>query len=146
MNALQWMILPYRRYFQFGGRSRRTEYWLFVLFQVFVSSVISILFGVQTTSEQSQQYGAYVGFSSQLSGTGGMVQNLFGLVSFIPGLTVAVRRLHDQDRSGWLLLLVFIPLLGWFALFVLMCLDGTRGPNRHGPDPKRPEADADVFS
>lgn len=146
MNALQWMILPYRRYFQFGGRSRRREYWLFVLFQVLVSVVISAVFGVQTTTEQSQQYGAYVGFSSQLSGTGGIVQNLFGLASFIPGLAVAVRRLHDQDRSGWLLLLVFIPLFGWFALFVLMCLDGTRGPNRHGPDPKRPETDAEIFS
>lgn len=146
MNVLQWMILPYRRYFQFVGRSRRKEYWFFVLFQVLVSIVISALFGVQTTTEQSEQFGAYVGVSSQLTGTGGLVQNLFGLVSFIPGLAVAVRRLHDQDRSGWLLLLVFIPLFGWFALFVLMCLDGTLGPNRHGPDPKRPESDADVFS
>ena len=110
MNALQWMILPYRRYFQFGGRSRRREYWLFALLQVIISVAISALFGVQTTTEQSQQYGAYVGFSSQLSGTGGLVQNVFGLASFIPGLAVAVRRLHDQDRSGWLLLLVFIPL------------------------------------
>ena len=75
-----------------------------------------------------------------------MLQNLFGLVSFIPGLAVAIRRLHDQDRSGWLLLLVFIPILGWFALLVLMLLDGTRGRNRFGPDPKNPGEEADVFS
>lgn len=63
----------------------------------------------------------------------------------MPGLAVSVRRLHDQDRTGWLLLLWFIPVLGWFALLVLMCLEGTRGPNRFGPDPKNPTP-ADVFS
>lgn len=138
---MEWMLLPYRRYFDFAGRSRRKEYWLFVLFQVLVSLAITAVFG----RPSYERVGLFVGFSSSLSGPGGIAQNLFGLASFIPGLAVAVRRLHDQDKSGWLLLLVLIPLLGWFALFVLMCLGGTRGANRFGPDPKNP-ADADVFS
>ncbi|MCH7629961.1 MAG: DUF805 domain-containing protein, partial [Proteobacteria bacterium] len=65
--------------------------------------------------------------------------------TIVPSLAVSVRRLHDQDRSGWMLLLMLIPFLGWFALLVLMCLEGTRGPNRFGADPKNP-AQADIFA
>ncbi len=139
---MQWMILPYRRYAEFSGRSRRREYWMFVLFTVLVSVAIDVLFG----TPDYRRVGMSVGFSTELSGTGGIIHNLFGLASFIPGLAVAVRRLHDQDRSGWLLLLAFIPILGWFALLVLMCLDGTRGRNRFGPDPKSAADDAEIFS
>ncbi len=138
---MEWMLLPYRRYAEFSGRSRRKEYWMFVLFQVLVSIVIGIFLG----RPSYQSYGGMMGFSTMMDGPGALVQNLFGLVSFIPNLAVAVRRLHDQDKSGWLLLLVLIPVLGWFALFVLMCLDGTRGPNRFGPDPKNP-TDIDAFT
>lgn len=138
---MEWMLLPYRRYAEFSGRSRRKEYWMFALFQILVSIAIGIVLG----RPSYESYGGMVGFSTMFAGPGAMVQNLFGLVSFIPSLAVAVRRLHDQDKSGWLLLLVFIPILGWFALFVLMCLDGTRGPNRFGPDPKNP-TDIDAFT
>lgn len=137
---MEWMILPYRRYAEFSGRSRRKEYWLFALFQLLVSMVIGAVFGQSSymTGEGMMAAGTLV------RGPGGVVQNLFVLVSFIPGLAVTVRRLHDQDRSGWLLLLVFLPILGWFALFVFMCLEGTRGTNRFGPDPKNP-TDLGVF-
>lgn len=137
---MHWMIEPYRRYFDFSGRSRRMEYWMFVLFNLAVSVVISAVFGVQ----EVRQSGLMVGFDSRLTGTGGLVQNLFGLVSFIPGMAVSIRRLHDQDRSGWLMLLLLIPFFGWFALFVMMLLSGTDGPNRFGQDPKKPY-DASAF-
>lgn len=137
---MEWMILPYRRYAEFTGRSRRKEYWMFVLFQVLVSLAIGILFG---RSSYMMGGGMMAGMTT-LQGPGGIVQNLFLLVSLIPGLAVSVRRLHDQDRSGWLLLLLFIPFLGAFALLVLMCLEGTRGPNRFGPDPKNP-TDLEAF-
>lgn len=64
---------------------------------------------------------------------------------FIPGLAVQVRRFHDQDKSGWFILLGFIPYIGGLILFVFMCLEGTRGPNRFGPDPKDPYSE-DVFA
>lgn len=139
---MQWMILPYRRYFDFSGRSRRMEYWMFALFQVLVSAVIGALFGVSTY--QAASFGIGGEFRVVPTGMGSLLQNVFGLLSLVPALAVAVRRLHDQDRTGWMLLLVFVPVLGWFALFVLMLLSGTAGPNKYGPDPKR-SYDTGVF-
>ena len=140
-KLMHWMLLPYRRYFEFSGRSRRKEYWMFVLLNILVSIAIDIVFG----QSSYQQVGSFIGFSNYVTGTGGMIHNFFGLVSLIPGLAVSVRRLHDQDRSGWMLLLGLIPFLGWFALVVFMFLEGTNGTNRFGPDPKHP-TDADVFA
>ena len=66
---------------------------------------------------------------------------LFCLGMFVPSIAVQVRRLHDQDRSGWWVLLNLVPYLGALVLFVFMLLPGTNGANRFGPDPKRPEAE-----
>ena len=138
---MEWMLMPYRRYADFKGRSRRKEYWLFVLFQLLVAVVITAIFG----RTEYVRVGFFASAVTNVAGPGGILLGLFRLFSFIPGIAVAVRRLHDQDKSGWLLLLALIPFLGWFALFVLMCLDGTRGANRFGVDPKNP-TDASVFS
>jgi uncharacterized membrane protein YhaH (DUF805 family) len=77
---------------------------------------------------------------------------LFALGSFIPNIALMVRRLHDRNMSGWFLLLFFvlymIPLVNFLVLIgfiVLMCLEGTRGPNKYGADPKDP-AGAEVFA
>jgi uncharacterized membrane protein YhaH (DUF805 family) len=51
---------------------------------------------------------------------------------------VQVRRFHDQDKSGWFVLLSLIPFLGAIIVLVFMFLEGTKGPNRFGPDPKDP--------
>jgi len=58
---------------------------------------------------------------------------IFGFV--LPMLAVAVRRLHDNDKSAWWVLLSLVPVLGSIALIVLLCLPGTQGTNRFGPDP-----------
>ena len=129
---MEWMLLPYRRYFEFTGRSRRREYWMFTLLYVLVSVAISVLLG----TTQTFRAGFFVSTQLVTSGPGDVVQDVFGLVSFIPGLAVTVRRLHDIDRSGWWFLLVFVPVLGWFTLLIFYCLDGTAGSNRFGPDPK----------
>lgn len=137
---MQWMLLPYRRYFEFSGRSRRMEYWMFTLFGILVNAAITVVLG--RTAYTSM--GSFVWFDTRLNAVGDVVSGLFALFSLIPSLAVLVRRLHDVDRSGWWLLLVFLPILGWFALFIFTCLDGTRGPNRFGLDPKNPN-DVDVF-
>jgi uncharacterized membrane protein YhaH (DUF805 family) len=138
---LTWMLMPYRRYAEFSGRSRRREYWSFFLFYLLVMIALNLLFG-----RHEAVYQPGLAFASTgLYGGVGVVAGLFGLVNLIPSLAVAVRRLHDQDRTGWLLLLAFIPFLGGFALLVLMLLDGTHGPNSYGPDPKQ-AYDADAFS
>ncbi len=63
---------------------------------------------------------------------------LFWAGTLIPSIAVTVRRLHDQDLSGWFYLLVLIPYLGGLVIFVFMCIRGTRGPNRFGDDPLDP--------
>lgn len=61
---------------------------------------------------------------------------LYSLAVFIPNLAVAVRRLHDSNRSGWWILIGLVPFIGAIWLLVLYLIDGTPGPNRFGPDPK----------
>jgi len=138
---MNWTLLPYRRYFDFAGRSRRRECFMFVLFYVLVFMVLNVLFGTNEFTRTPTGFG----YASRIVGRSGAIGGLFALASFVPALALSVRRLHDQDRTGWLLLLGLIPFFGYFALIVLMCLEGTRGSNRFGPDPKDPSS-ADVFS
>lgn len=131
--------MPYRRYADFSGRSRRMEYWMFSLFQLIVMVVLCVL--IFAGGFSLDEYGA----EPQLSAVGyvgifGLI--IYALATFIPGLAVTVRRLHDQDKSGWWILIQFIPYIGPLILLVLMFLDGTRGENRFGPDPK---ADGEEF-
>ena len=69
---------------------------------------------------------------------GGIPLGLFLLTSIIPGIAIIVRRFHDQDKSGWMYLLNFIPYIGGIIIFIFMLLEGTRGPNRFGEDPLNP--------
>ena len=69
---------------------------------------------------------------------------IFALATIIPSLAVQVRRFHDQDKSGWFVLLGLIPYAGGLILFIFMLLEGTRGPNQYGADPRDP-CNSDVF-
>jgi len=62
---------------------------------------------------------------------------IYGLAVLVPSLSVTVRRLHDTDRSGWWLLICFVPFIGWLVLLIFLVLEGKRARNRFGPDPKR---------
>jgi uncharacterized membrane protein YhaH (DUF805 family) len=140
---MEWMLMPYRRYADFSGRSRRKEYWMFTLFLVIVYAVLATLlfaggFSLDPTSGEPS-LGA-------LGWLAGGLFALFALGSLVPTLAVIVRRLHDQDKSGWFILLQFIPYVGGIIIFVFMCLDGTRGENRFGPDPKGVQNLGEVFS
>ena len=165
---MEWMILPLKRYAQFNGRSRRKEYWMFVLFLIIANIVLSILdavlgLGGSATSTTNIAPGA-TGAAGNLRG--GLLSGIFSLAVLVPNLAVAVRRLHDTDRSGWWILLPVVPvILALVALFagaaaaspsamifagvallgvlicsilllVWYCTEGTRGQNRYGDDPK----------
>lgn len=78
-------------------------------------------------------------------GIPGLLLGIYWLAVFIPNLAVQVRRMHDQDKSGWWILIAFVPLIGGIWLLILFLIDGTRGPNRFGPDPKARPADAQAF-
>ncbi|MDE2597226.1 MAG: DUF805 domain-containing protein [Sphingomonadales bacterium] len=132
---MEWMLMPYKRYFDFSGRSRRKEYWMFYLLVMIVYVVLSVLMamGAPTVDPQTGQLSG----GGAMMTLGSMLLGLFWLGTIIPSLAVAVRRMHDQDRSGWWIL---CPILNLVFLFI----DGTRGPNRFGPDPKGAE-NAGVF-
>lgn len=115
----------FRKYFDFRGRASRPEYWFFVLFIVLMF-MVGILLGLVLTSSLSP--------SNQLGIAAGIWLGLTFFGSLIPLWAAAVRRLHDSDRSGWWLLLSFIPTVNIIFL-VFLCLDGTPGDNRFGPVP-----------
>ena len=118
------------RYTDFSGRSRRSEYWYFVLFQIVVL-IPFYLIGIAGAAAES----------TLLSVIGFGVYGLAALALILPGLAVAVRRLHDTGRSGWFYLLVLIPLIGSIVLLVFMVQDSQPGANKWGPNPKNNESD-----
>ena len=126
---MEWMLMPLKRYANFSGRSRRKEYWMFILFLVLASIALTLVLGMFSLSEGEE--GSMLG----LGGTA-IILVLFYFAILIPSIAVQVRRFHDQDKSGWFVLLNLIPYLGGIIVLVFMCLEGTRGPNRYGPDPK----------
>ncbi len=139
---MEWMLMPYRRYADFSGRSRRMEYWMFRLFEFSVliagAIVISVLAG-GTGQVAGDTAGGVMGSIGMLA----LV--VFVLGSFIPGLAVTVRRLHDTGKSGWMLLLSFIPIIGPILMLIFLFTDGDRSANEYGPDPKENGIDTEVF-
>ena len=131
---MEWMLMPYRRYFDFTGRSRRKEFWSFALFVWLVHIALLVVFGrpASHTTATSFQYVYIIPPGTP----GSWVDNLFSLVCLVPSLSVGARRLHDTGRSGWWQLLWLVLVVGWIVLVVLYCLDGTPGGNRFGADPK----------
>lgn len=141
---MEWMILPLKRYADFSGRSRRLEYWMFTLFLVLILIGCSILLMGSILIGAMGTYGAAPPLAFFIL-LGVMVLGYLAII--VPTIAVQVRRFHDQDKSGWFILLGFIPYVGGIILFVFMCLDGTPGPNRFGPDPKgRGETLSSVFT
>ncbi|MYN45575.1 DUF805 domain-containing protein [Pseudoduganella sp. FT93W] len=106
-------LRPFRQYAVFSGRARRKEYWYFLLFLMGVNFMLGFFAGLFQSSSI------------------GMLSTLLVLVTFLPGVAVGVRRLHDSNRSGWWLLLPIVNL-------ILLCQDSEPGSNRYGPSPKYP--------
>ncbi|MBI4275225.1 MAG: DUF805 domain-containing protein [Rhizobiales bacterium] len=117
MNFLEAIASGFRNYINFSGRARRSEYWYWVLFV--------LLLGVVTALLDAVIFG-----ESELS----PINLIAGIVTFLPGLAIGFRRLHDIDRTGWWWLIVF-TIIGVFVLIYWACLKGTDGSNRYGPDP-----------
>lgn len=114
---MQWYLKVLNNYVGFQGRARRKEYWMFVLISFIITIVLSILESIANLS------------SSLLTG-------LYSLGVLLPSLAVGARRLHDTGRSGWWLLISFIPLIGSIILLVFMCQDSQENANKYGQNPK----------
>ena len=118
MNFVEATKAGFNKYVTFSGRAARSEYWFWTLFTVIASIVAGIL-------------DAIVGF--------GIIGTIVSLAVLLPSIAVAVRRLHDLDRTGWWILIAF-TVIGIILLIVWDCTKGTSGPNRFGPDPLPPGA------
>ena len=113
------------------------------MFFLFVMIVYAVLGGLLFAGIM-QSAVASGGGTPILAILAGGLLGIFVLGSIIPSIAVQVRRFHDQDKSGWFVLLAFVPYAGGIIVFIFMLLEGTRGPNRFGPDPRDPY-NADVF-
>lgn len=125
---MNWYLKVLKQYADFNGRARRQEYWMFVLFNIIFIVVLAFLSGM---------IGSATGAEDLMSIP--LVIYYVGII--IPSLAVAVRRLHDQNKSGWYYLVSLIPFVGGIWLLVLMCTEGDSGPNQYGPDPKNPNTE-----
>jgi uncharacterized membrane protein YhaH (DUF805 family) len=141
---MEWMLMPYRRYAEFSGRSGRREYWMFTLFNVIVYVVLggaSLAYFIANAARGDDALARSTPVAG-IVGVGLLV--LFVLATVIPAIAVQVRRFHDQDKSGWFILLGLVPYAGGLIVFIFMLLEGTRGANQYGPDPRDPYG-TDVF-
>jgi uncharacterized membrane protein YhaH (DUF805 family) len=125
---MNWYLKVLKQYFDFSGRARRKEYWMFVLFNIIVSFVLGIVDGATGMM--------------MAEGSVGMLGSVYTLAILIPSIAVGARRLHDIGRSGWWMLIALIPVIGVIVLIVWYATEGTRGDNRFGPDPKTDEGGA----
>jgi uncharacterized membrane protein YhaH (DUF805 family) len=127
---MNWYLQVLKNYTVFSGRARRKEYWMFALFNLIFFIVAMIIDNVLgTTFKFNSPYGSH-------SLPYGYFYLLYALAVLIPGLAVAVRRLHDVGKSGWMILIALIPIIGAIWLFVLMVTNSDTGVNQYGPNPK----------
>ena len=120
------MFEAFRKYAEFNGRARRSEYWGFLLL-VFLVSIATTLIDLALG----------VGFAGY-----GPATIIAMLVLAVPGVALTARRLHDFDFSGWWMLIGFVPYVGFVAMVVVGLYPGTPDENRFGEDPRRAPASA----
>lgn len=118
---MDWYLQVLKKYTVFNGRARRKEYWIFFLANIIISSglnAVEVVLGIAPESDQS------------------ILASIYALAVFLPGLAVTVRRLHDTGRSGWWIIIPFIPLIGVIILLAFLLQDSQSGENKYGPNPK----------
>ena len=124
---MEWYLKVMRdNYANFSGRARRKEYWMFTLFFMLFLLVPSFVFGLLI--------GMFPSETVLISG--GIILAALYFIHLVPALAVTVRRLHDTGKSGWLYLLALIPYIGSLIIFIFTVIQGDRGDNKYGPDPK----------
>ena len=114
-----------QNYCNFNDRARRSEYWLFVLFNIIVEFILSGIAFILTLflPKNSAPY-AYV------------LVSLYSLIIFIPGLALTIRRLHDTGKSGWYILVALIPIVGGIIVLYFLVQDSQQEQNEYGISPK----------
>lgn len=126
MNIFQAVSRVFKNAFNFSGRARRREYWLFCLFNCCVIPALAMIAAIF-----SMDAGDVSLFTGSL-----LIPTVYSFFAFLPTLAVIVRRLHDTGKSGAFLLFVLIPIVGEILLLVWLLEDGDIGDNRYGKNPK----------
>lgn len=124
----------FKKYAQFSGRSRRSEYWYAALANFLIIFIAEIIFIIPTVSAfvlDEPSGGTLVGMGILY-----VLIVIYSLAVIVPLLAMEIRRLHDIGKSGWYLLLGLIPWVGSIIILVFTCMDSQPGPNKYGPNPK----------
>ena len=119
---MNYYIKVLQQYADFNGRARRKEYWIYNIINSIIGGLLFFLDYMLGTTIDGLDLG--------------VLYLVYALFVFIPGLAVAVRRLHDVGKSGWMLLIALIPLIGAIWLLVLYLTDSNPGENKYGLNPK----------
>jgi uncharacterized membrane protein YhaH (DUF805 family) len=147
-------VVVFQKYATFSGRARRSEFWYFILANFIIGIILGIVDNIIGTNK--------------MIGENGLVGGIYSILTLVPSLAVSARRLQDIGKSGWFMLILFIPSifmgviagimaatatnLGFVLIFgglallalaiyfiVLYATEGNKGSNKYGPDPKNPE-------
>ncbi|MEN8185787.1 MAG: DUF805 domain-containing protein [Bacteroidota bacterium] len=111
---MEWFLKVVKdNYANFNGRAHRQEFWMFVLFN-FIFSIVAAVLGYLLDT--------------------GMISTIYGIAVLVPSIAVATRRLHDIGKSGWLQLLVLIPVVGLILIY-FWAIEGEAGRNEYGENP-----------
>lgn len=110
---MAWYLKVIKNYVGFKGRSRRKEFWMFLLINAIIISLIDLV---------TKQFSIF--------------SDVYSLVVLLPTIAVFSRRLHDTGKSAWWMLMAFIPIVGIILLLIFMSLDSQAGDNQYGKNPK----------
>ena len=119
---MNWYLTALRKYAVFTGRSRRKEYWFFALFNFIAVVLLATIDAVTGTLDEDLGIG--------------LLSGAYTLAVIVPSIAVSIRRLHDIGRTGWWILIGFVPLIGSIVLLVFALLDSQPGDNQYGANPK----------
>lgn len=124
---MNYYIDAFKKYATLTGRTSRKSFWWFTIISFIIGVILYII---------DVKMGNIIGMSHTAMHEGtepvgrfmrpriGLLSGIYGLIIFIPSLSILVRRLHDISRSGWWILIGIIPFLGQFILFVFTLLKG----------------------
>tara|TARA_Y100000817_G_scaffold200916_1_gene157247 strand:+ start:129 stop:542 length:414 start_codon:yes stop_codon:yes gene_type:complete len=135
MNFRIAIIKCFMLYFVFKGRAKRAEFWWFFLFLMILGVMTSIIDSTLGTQIVTNDMGTITEVDDQKTG---IFSTVVQLITFIPGLAVGARRLHDTNRSGWWQLLWIVILIGWIPLLIFFASpsknDDNLNYNKFGPE------------
>ena len=131
--------MAFKNYVNFRGRSRRSEFWFFILFNGIINIILItlILLTLEIVEEKKYSY-SYIYYYKyyKVNPFVNVLNYIYSIVILLPFIGIQIRRLHDIGKSGVNLFFHLIPIVGLIILIVFYCKDSDPGQNLYGPSPK----------